>query len=277
MKKILVPVDFSDYSEYALKAAASFAKQHQADIVVLHMMGMADAVLTKDESQEMLKALFYMKRAEKRFTDFLDRDYLQGINVETTVQSYKDFNKIDMVARDFNVDLIVMGSHGSSGLEEVFVGSNTEKVVRTSSIPVLVVKQPLDEMSIQKVVFACDFNMEFVAPFKKAWNFFKKFNCQFQIVYVNLPERFLSTAEMEEKAFKFLMHSEIDNIELFDNIVYYNDYTLEDGLYSFSNKFEADVIALPTHGRRGLSHFFSEKIGKNVVNHATVPIMTFKI
>ena len=68
-----------------------------------------------------------MKLAEKRFSEFLDQPYMEGIPVETTVQNYKEFHEIDSVAQEFGADLIVMGSHGSTGLKEVFVGSNTEK------------------------------------------------------------------------------------------------------------------------------------------------------
>ena len=168
MKKILIPVDFSEHSEYALEVGATLAKKHDASLIVLHMMGLSEAVLTKDESQEMFEAIYYMKLAEKRFNEFLDKDYLKDVKVEVTVQNYKEFHEINNVAKDFEADLILMGSHGASGLKEVFVGSNTEKVVRTSDIPVLVIKHQIKEFKMGKVVFACDFNMDFKEAFQKA-------------------------------------------------------------------------------------------------------------
>tara|TARA_R110002124_G_scaffold87407_1_gene224993 strand:+ start:20296 stop:21129 length:834 start_codon:yes stop_codon:yes gene_type:complete len=277
MKKILIPVDFSEHSEFALKTAATLAKRHNADLVVLHMMGLSEAVLTKDESQEMFEAIYYMKLAEKRFSEFLDKDYLDGISIETTVQNYKEFHEINKVAEDFGADLIVMGSHGASGLKEVFVGSNTEKVVRTSSIPVLVVKSEMRQFTMERVVFACDFNLDFVEPFKKAYKFFEPLDTKFEVVFINLPDKFMSTREMEEKAFKFMLHAGLENSEVHLNIAYYSDYNLESGIYSFSNDHHADLVVIPTHGRRGLAHFFSENIGEALVNHSNLPIMTFKI
>ncbi len=277
MKKILIPIDFSEHSEYALKVAATLAKKHNASLVVLHMMGLSEAVLTKNESQEMFEAIYYMKLAEKRFEDFLDRDYLKGISIETTVQNYKEFHEINQVAQEFAVDLIVMGSHGASGVKEVFIGSNTEKVVRTSDIPVLVVKNSMKHFEMERVVFACDFNLDFIEPFKKAWEFFGKLGTEFQVVFINTPEKFLSNQQMEERAFKFMLQSGIENTEVFDNIVYYCDYRLEHGIYSFCNSYEADLVVIPTHGRRGLAHFFSENIGEAIVNHSDLPIMTFKV
>ncbi|QNJ99065.1 universal stress protein [Constantimarinum furrinae] len=277
MKKILIPVDFSEHSEYALEVAANLAKKHKASLVILHMMGLSEAVLTRDESQEMLEAIYYMKLAEKRFSEFLDKNYLNGITIETTVQNYKEFHEINSVAKDFDADLIVMGSHGASGLREVFVGSNTEKVVRTSEIPVLVIKNRVKDFKLNKVVFACDFNMDFIGAFKNAWEFFEKIGSEFQMVFINTPEKFRSNKEMQELAFKFILHSGVDNTDVYDNTAYYCDYRLEHGIYSFSHEIEADLVVIPTHGRRGLAHFFSENIGEAIVNHSDLPIITFKV
>lgn len=277
MKKILIPVDFSEHSEYALEVAATLAKKHNASLVILHMMGLSEAVLTKDESQEMFEAIYYMKLAEKRFNDFLDKDYLEGISVETTVQNYKEFHEINNVALDLNAELIVMGSHGASGFQEVFVGSNTEKVVRTSEIPVLVIKNRNKEFTMGKVVFACDFNMDFSEPFKRAWDFFEKIGADFQMVFINTPDKFLSNREMQDRAYKFMVQSGVENTDVYDNTAYYCDYRLEHGIFSFSDEVDADLIVIPTHGRRGLAHFFSENIGEAVVNHSDLPVMTIKV
>ena len=98
-----------------------------------------------------------------------------------------------------------------------------------------------------------------------------------QVVYINTPEKFLSNPQMEEKAFKFMLQSGLVDTDVFDNIVYFNDYKLEHGLFSFCNKFEANMVVIPTHGRRGLAHYFSENIGEAIVNHSGYPIMTFKV
>jgi len=279
MKKILVPVDFSEYSEYALETAAILAKKYNVGIVVMHMIGLSEAVLTKDESQEMYEANYYMKLAKRKFDTFLDQDYLKGIALEMTVQNYKRFHEIDDVANDFNASLIIMGSHGATGFKEIFVGSNTEKVVRTSRVPVLVIKKKPSKFKLDKVVFACDFNLDFIESFKRASNFFKELNVQFQVVYINLPDdRFMSTQEMKEKALKFFIHTGIDEFEeAHEDVVFYSAYSLESGIFEFSNEIKADVIAIPTHGRRGLVHFFSEHIGTALVNHSDMPMMTFKV
>jgi len=277
MKKILVPIDFSEHSEYALEVAAQLATTYDAEIIALHMMGLSEAVLTKDDSQEVFEAMYYMKLAEKRFNDFMGKDYLKGVKVHTTVQNYKVFTEIHAVAEEHEADLIVMGSHGSSGLREVFVGSNTEKVVRTSDVPVLVVKNRILNFEMDKMVFACDFSLDYVPAFKKAKALAEMFDSKFQLLYINTPERFKRTSEMQERAFKFLAHAEGNSMDLYDEISYFCDTTIEDGIFTFSNAYGADAILVPTHGRRGLAHFFTGSIGEELVNHSNIPVITFKI
>ncbi len=279
MKKILVPVDFSEYSEYALQVAALIAKQQNTEIVVLHMLGLSEAVLTKNEGQEINEAMYYMKLAENRFSAFLDKDYLEGIKVTETVQNYKIFSEVNEVAHENDVDLIVMGSHGVSGLsEEVFIGSNTEKVVRTADVPVLVIKNPIEDFRIKEVVFACDFKIENIRPYHNAIKLFNSFGANVHLLYINLPgERFRSSGEIEERVREFLFKADSGDMDMYNNVVYFNDYSVESGVFNYSNKIQADIIAIPTHGRRGLAHFFNGSIGEDIVNHANKPVITFKI
>ena len=277
MKKILVPVDFSEHSEYALDVAAQLAKKYSASIVALHMMGMSEAVLTRDDSNEVMEAMFYMKLAEKRFAEFLDRPYLEGLDVETTVQNYKVFKEMDRVAEEVGADLIVMGSHGASGMKEVFVGSNTEKVVRTATVPVLVIKNKAGDFSVDKMVFASDFSLEYYPAYEKARDIAELFDCELKLLFVNTPDGFRKTSDMEARAYQFLSGGQQADLDRFEKVVYYNDNTIEDGIFSYSNRNQADMIAIPTHGRRGLAHFFTGSIGEEVVNHSDIPVITFKI
>ncbi len=278
MKKILVPVDFSQHSEYAMEVAATIAKKQNAEIVALHMMGLSDAVVTKNQSREVFEAMYYMKLAETRFAEFLDKDYLKGIPVTDAVHNYTIFSEINDVATQMDIDLIVMGSHGSSGLKGFFVGSNTEKVVRTSEIPVLVIKHRHENFNPEVGVFACDFLENSIGPYKRAKKMFEVFGVEMQMLYVNLAGDFRSTREIEKRILSFLKNAREDNpLETLNKVVQYSEYTVEAGIFGFSQVSSADIIALPTQGRQGLAHFFSGSIGEDVVNHSDLPVMTFRV
>lgn len=142
MKKILVPTDFSPTAEYALEVAAQLAKRHNAEIYLLHML---ELPLNQIEEiggavgGELPEAMFFMKLAHKKFDDILKAYYLKDITVHETVNFKETFEGIKETCKEHDIDMIVMGSHGASGFKEMFIGSNTEKVVRISEIPVLVI------------------------------------------------------------------------------------------------------------------------------------------
>jgi len=277
MKKIIVPIDFSEYSDYALETAAILAKKNNAEILALHMLEMSDAIINKNNNEMHMETVFFLKLAEKRFTEFLDKDYLEGITVTPIVKHFKVFSEVNDVAEEHDADLIVMGSHGSSGLKEFFVGSNTEKVVRHAEIPVLVTKENPILTDFESIVFACDFSEKAVEPYLRACKLFDSMGSKMHLVYVNLPsESFKSSAEMESKVVSFLKKAN-GNLDKLDSVKYVSDYTVEKGILNFSNIVGADLIAVVTHGRTGLAHFFEGSISEDIANHSMLPVMSFNM
>lgn len=276
MKKIIVPIDFSKYSEYALEAAAILAKKNNSEILALHMLEMADGLFTASDTGQKPKMLYFLKLAEQKFDEFLNKPFLEGINVTPIVKQSKVFSEVSEVGAQHHADLIVMGSHGVSGFTEVFVGSNTEKVVRYSEIPVLVIKRKPNTLSFDTTIFASNFSEEAVGAYLKSLKMLPK-TAKIELLYVNVPgEDFKSTSEMEQQAANFLTKAE-GNLDRLNTVNYVSDYSVEKGILNFSNLVGADLIMLPTRGKKGLAHFFEGSISEDLVNHANLPVMTFKI
>lgn len=277
MKKIIVPIDFSEHSEYALETAAILAKKNSADILALHMLEMSEAILTRTGTDMQMETLFFLQMAEKKFNDFLKKDYLKGLKVTPIVKHFRVFSEVNDVVEEYGADLVVMGSHGASGIKEFFIGSNTEKVVRHSNIPVLIIKHDPILIDFEKAVFACDFSDEAITPYINARKLFKKLGSKLHMIYVNLPnESFRSTSEMEAKVLGFLKKAE-GNVDHYNKVKFYSDYTVEQGILNYANAISADLIAVATHGRTGLSHLLEGSISEDLANHSTLPVMTFKI
>jgi nucleotide-binding universal stress UspA family protein len=277
MKKIIVPIDFSEHSEYALKTAATLAKKHDAEILALHMLEMSDIMLSASDGIQNQKAVFFLQLAEKKFKSFLEKDYLKGVNVTPVIKHFKVFSEVNDVALKHNADIIIMGSHGASGIQGFFVGSNTERVVRNASVPVLVVKNNLVDVSFDVVVLACDFMEESIKPYINTIKMFSNISSRLYLVNVNLPnDKFKSSLEIEKMAVNFFTKAD-GNLSKMKDVHYVADYTVEDGVLTFSNKMGADLIVVPTHGRKGLSRFFMGSVGEDVANRASLPVLTFKI
>lgn len=273
MKGIIVPVDFSEQSEYALKVAVSIAKKHESELYVLHMLELSPSIMNESGYIAQEQVVHLIKIGEKRFNDFLDKPYLKGVKVTPIIKHYKVFHEVNEIAEKHNVDLIVMGSHGTDGLKEIFIGSNTERVVRSSEIPVLVVKGDVQKFELNCFVFACDYKPENLPALKKAKEIAESFGAELQLVYINTPgDEFLSTEDAYNRISKFLNIAKL-GVE----VDIYNDYSVEKGILNFSETVGADLIGIPTHGRKGLTHFFMGSIGEDVANHSNIPVITFKI
>lgn len=274
MKKILVPTDFSSQAENALKVAAQLAKKHGCEIYLLHILEVSvhtvDPVSTYNNLPE---AMFFMKLAHKQFEELKNKDYLKGLTIHEHVEFHEIFKGVFHVCKKHNIDLVVMGSNGASGLKEMLIGSNTEKVVRTSETPVLVIKNEHQTFKTKHFVFASDFNEESKVPFEKALAFATIFGSKMHLLMVNTPNHFITTSEAKERIENFIEGLNMPN----HTINIYNDVTIETGIMHFSQSIEANLIGMSTHGRQGLSHFFNGSVSEDLVNHAKRPVMTFKI
>jgi len=278
MKKILVPVDFSKKSEEALKVAAKIAHKINGEIYTLHLLDIPDGEIDMIEGNRVPKgpmAMMLFEATHRKFDELLDKDYLDDIPVYEKVMTDAPVEGISEFAKKNDIDFIVMGSHGSSGMEDFFVGSNTEKVVRSSKIPVLVVKNPASEFQIDRVVIASKFKGKNMKEFKKIMKFLQMFDPEIYLLRVNTISNFKSTKELDEIFKNFL--NKVPEYEDKVTPVIYDDYTVQEGIFNFAEKIDADLIALPTRGRQGIMHFLSDSIAERVVNAANRNILTIKV
>ncbi|WP_178988784.1 universal stress protein [Winogradskyella schleiferi] len=276
MKKIIVPVDFSKNSEYALETAAALAKQHNSELIVMHMLEMSESVITATSSQRNEENAFMMMVANKKFEAFLDQPYLEDVNVTPIIRYHKVLKEVAEVANEVRADLIVMGSRGLSDHDGIFTGSNTEKVVRYSNTPVLVIKSKPGNVNFTNIILATDFSKESISAVKNALELLGELGTNTTLLHINTPNlSFLSTDEIDEKISTFLESAKLKETDV--SIARISDHNVEDGLLSFAKRNKADALAMITHGRKGLSHFFGGSISEDVVNHSKLPVITFKL
>jgi nucleotide-binding universal stress UspA family protein len=274
MKKILVPTDFSKSAEYALKVAAQIAKKNNGEIILIHMLELPtsgnDAVSSSHDIPELM---LFKNAALNKLDEIMNSAFLKGLNVSKVIQFEMAFDGILKSGKAHNADLIVMGSHGASGFQEMFIGSNTEKVVRNSSVPVLVIKKEDGNFNADSFVFASDFSDEIKEPFKKVVEFANNFNSHLHLLMINTPNSFKSTHVAQEIMDDFISGFKINNYSTH----IYNDVNVEKGILHFAKSIKADLIGMSTHGRKGIAHFFNGSISEDLVNHAKRAVVTFKI
>lgn len=281
MKTILVPTDFSEQATNALRFAAQIArKAGDTEIFVLHILeGLGEhsfnttgeVNLGSGENQVVMHQL--MQRATDTLNDIINHDDFAGISMKASVEVGNPYKGISKEIARCGAELVVMGTKGSTGLEEVLIGSNTEKVVRYSKCPIITIKEQVDLDSINNIVFATDLKEDqtrMVTELKKVQALT---GATMHLVKVNTPNHFHTNRQMEEEFRSF-----VDEHKLTDyttNI--YNDATEEDGILYFAEDTHACLIAIGTHGRTGLLHLLSGSIAEDLVNHSRIPVWTLSM
>lgn len=276
MKNILVPIDFSVQAEYAARVASDIARRTKSKIFLLHMLELPTGIIdpaSYGSSSNTPTSLLFLKRAHEKFEDFKKMSYFDDVEIEDAVLFHKAYDGIIDESKKHKADLIVMGSRGTSGFEEMLVGSNTEKVVRNSDVPVLVIKQEIKKFNVKNIVFASNFKYKNRSSFQKILDFASLFNAKLHLLKINTIHNFETTKESSDAIRNFINDFDLGDYTL--NI--YNDVSIESGILNFSKAINVDVIVLNTHGRRGLAHLFNGSIGEDLANHAKLPVVTFKL
>lgn len=145
INKILVPIDFSENSRIALDWAMTLADKLNARVVLFHAIDMPDVMKEPAQRHVLLKNDILQRvrdEADKDLQAFADKYDEEKITTAPDIVEGKPFIEIIKAAKTYNADLIVMGTHGRTGLQKMLIGSVAEKVVRKAPCPVLTVKHP---------------------------------------------------------------------------------------------------------------------------------------
>ncbi|OKL38652.1 universal stress protein [Pontibacter flavimaris] len=281
MRRILVPTDFSEEARNAYEVAISIARRTGAAIKLLHVVEMpynssfntTGEATTGSNGMEQVFMLRLLESTKHKMSELLRTVPHEGVEVVQEVDVDRPINKIRRTIKEDAVDLVVMGSKGSSGLDEFLIGSNTEKVVRTSECPVLTVKSRLQDFDPREIVLASDFRREIRGAMDRFKEFQQIFGSRIHLVYINTPGAFESSANVQQKLEYTAQKYGLQNYTI--NV--YNDVMEEDGILHFANDIRADMIMMATHGRTGLSHLLSGSIAEDLVNHTRIPVLTVQL
>lgn len=281
MKKILVPTDFSTYSENAIRVAEYFARIKQMEIKLVHVI--EDPLLP-----------FYKVEGELTFVNDIFQDYSAQLEETTrehlsrTIQRVPTGGTIDIrhevvksqsgVANSIihqasdvlGADLIVMGTKGRNNDENFFMGSTTQKVVRLASAPVLAVGNIPANFTIEKILFASDFKEPSIATIiPRIIKLSQIMNAELHFVRVNLPGNLVTPEEITAQK----QHFNINDTP-FHLVTAPSE---EDGIFRCAKEINASLIALCTHGRTGIPYLLKGSIAEDIASQTNIPILTYNI
>ena len=275
MKRILVPTDFSECADMATELAASIARKNDARLFLMHIIQIPsyESNTSIESFQDVAEGLFLMKLVKQKFKDLLEKPYLKDVNVVEIVQFDSVYESVSKQAKEHDIDLIVMGSHGATGAQELIIGSNAERIIRTATVPVLTVKNRYPNFAPKNIVFASNFYGESTRNFEAIKNFASMFGSKIHLLKVNTPNQFETSKFSEKLMADFVEETGVTNFS--SNIC--NEESVEAGINYFCEKIGADMIAMETHGRTGIAHFLVGSVAEGVANHTQLPLLSMKI
>ncbi len=277
IKKILVPVDFTETSETATLHAIELAKVFKADIFLIHIVEDSGYYFSVIPEEEPLISQT-IQRLETGVRERMDRiKYTilktDGLVAEVVITSGKVDAEIIEFAQLKEINLIVMGTHGVTGYTEVFMGSNAQRVVTLSEVPVLTMQAgktypfknlliPIDNSlhSREKVNIA--------VQIAKAWGS--------QIHLLGLPD---SDEQIELDKFNIKMES-VEKFFHAENLPFKSSFEHGDNLaevaLNYSNKNNCDLIVINTGHESETTGIFMGALAQQIVNHSKTPVLSVK-
>ncbi|PIB35409.1 hypothetical protein BFP72_08375 [Reichenbachiella sp. 5M10] len=277
MKKILVPYDFSEYAKAALALALEISDASQGEVTLLHIIEYPTTTtfnvsgeISYDSPMDKLFTMQLINRTKEQLQAVLDQPEHSQHNLTYRTMMGNTYTGISAEIEAANPDLIVMGTKGATGLQELLIGSNTEKVVRTAKCPVLTVHEARAMSKIKNIVYPTDLDTDashVLAKFKEYQAFF---GAKIHLVYVDTPHSVMDDEIARNALNKFAENNELTN---YDTHIA-KGFQPDEAIMNFTKDINADMIALATHSHRGLLHLFVGSIAEDLVNHSIVPVWT---
>lgn len=261
MKKILVPTDFSKNAEPALTAAIDIANQFGSEITLLH------AYQVYNTAGSFTSVESYMKEDAAKdllaIIEVVEAQLKNGASIISRITKGDTISTIASIAERDASNLIVMGTQGASGLEEVFIGSTTNGVLKQTNVPVLAIPAGFTWQPIKTIVLAVDeeeeFSSDVLMPLVKIATQNKS---MIRIYHKDTANDGLNTAiDAYLETLERTYHYELDS----DN--------LNDSLNEFVKEYNADLLCMIRRQRSFLERIFHESATSKEVFNSPVPLL----
>ena len=271
MKTILIPTDTKSFN-CALRTAASFLRGNAGKIILMHNVETLLTNWTRLSEKEKLNypdVTRYTAKVHYKLLEITSAEFLNGLPIETLITYGVTSDEILDAAAEVHADLIIMPSHRSKGSNGEFIGSTLQKVVRQSPCPVLSVKEDIDTTNLKRMVVPVSLNYDISEPFDEVIKISKALGSVIQLLFVNSPQHFRNTGEIQKLISEF--KAKYPNVAI--ETAVYDHVQIEKGILEFVETSRADCIAMITfEHKRAPSYQLSTT--DYILHHATVPVLT---
>lgn len=270
VNKILVAIDFSDCSINALEHALTIADRAKADIKMVWVNKPESAREIYEGSPEGV-----VDEATKRF-DELKKKYrtaLSGNKINFTIKEGKIFKEIVREAKNWGADLIIAGTHGSSGFEEFWAGSNANKIVSATDLPTITIRGGVDiDRVLKKIVLPIDSTVETRQKVPFTVELARLFNAEIYVLAVHTTTVTTVQHQVDQYAQQALHHIKDDNVKC--RLVKLEADNIARSVMDYAVKVDANLIAIMTEQEKTPMNLLLGPFASQFVNHSPIPILS---
>jgi nucleotide-binding universal stress UspA family protein len=277
MKNIIVPTDFSVKSYNAHLLGVKIAKKTKGTIHLIHVIEPISSMYSSmgESLEDDFNDIYVVKLIEKVTNDISmlkDQNSDDSFDIKTHISVGDPFQKIKELAKRLDADLVITGAKGCTDAEEFFIGSLTDKVIRSMPCPVITTKEVIDEDAFKNIVYATDLVEEHVPLMNLLMRLQDLFDSQIHIVKINTRKKFKNDIET-----KIELEKLADKYRLKDyTLSIYNHEDEEYGIVYFADEKQADLIAIGVHEKSGFRRLINGgSLIDEVSNHTFRPILTY--
>jgi nucleotide-binding universal stress UspA family protein len=275
-QKILIPVDFSETAMIAIEHAAFTAQLFKAELVLLHVVekhwekfSVVAPELRVEAPSDLINSI--EKRLEETAMDIREK---YGVTSVCITSDGAIYSEIISIAKEHNVDLIVMGTHGTSGIVEFFVGSNAYKVVTESTCPVLTVRAYSNKLGFKNIVLPIDDSSHSRQKVNHAIVMAKQFAAKIHI---------LGLSDTDDEGELKYFEKKLDGISeyLTKCNIPHSRKTVNGGnqakvSYDYAKSVNADLIVIMTDQDENITGRLLGTFAQQVVNHSKIPVLSIQ-
>jgi nucleotide-binding universal stress UspA family protein len=280
ISKILLATDFSAQSQSALKCAISLAKRYESNLFLVHTIS-EEALLTAEEVWPALLDTA-QRNAEKSMAQLEQDKDLQSLPHEVVMSAGETWEVLSRLVSDQNIDLIVMGTHGSGGIDKLMLGSTAEKVVRHATCPVLTVGPRVRLLSLERfsnILYATDFSGGSLRALNYALSLAKEDRAELAMLHIieSLPVsdgEFIEWERRDRERLRQLVPTDIDLPFQPEMEVEVGDPATE--IVRLADARNAELIVMGSHRSGAVSTHLPWTTLHHVLQHAHCPVLTVR-
>src|SRR5690554_639304 len=271
VNKILIPIDFSKTSKVALEHAANLCSKFKSELYLLHVFTSSN--IDVFPNLDMKRDYDNVKNAVAKEMETVANDFREkyGVKVNAEIKDGSISKEIVQTAEEVEADMIVMGTHGVSGFEEFFLGSNAYRVVTSSSVPVFTIQQDSTKTAYEKILLSIDNSQHSRDKVAEAAFFAQAFGAKIYIAALvdEEGEEDKNKLNLKIKQIEDYLHNKgID----FDRTFLHGDDVAEMTL-DYAEKVDADLIFIMTE-QEAATGLFVGPYAQRVVNHSKIPVIS---